>query len=187
MKFYNAANNGGVKPIIACDVSVQISLDDNSDEGTAPLVLLACNEKGYRNLSELLSRAYLEGQALGKVSLRREWIAAQSDGLIALSAAQQGDVGRALLAGKYDEARARAQAWMAIFPNSYYLELQRTGRDRDEEHVYKAVTLAMELDLPVVATNDVRFIDEEEFDAHEVRVCIHDSRTLDDPRRERRY
>ena len=187
VKFYNAANNGGVKPIIACDVSVQISLDDNSDEGTAPLVLLACNEKGYRNLSELLSRAYLEGQALGKVSLRREWIAAQSDGLIALSAAQQGDVGRALLAGKYDEARARAQAWMAIFPNSYYLELQRTGRDRDEEHVYKAVTLAMELDLPVVATNDVRFIDEEEFDAHEVRVCIHDSRTLDDPRRERRY
>ncbi len=187
VKFYNAANNGGVKPIIACDVSVQISLDDNSDEGTAPLVLLACNEKGYRNLSELLSRAYLEGQALGKVSLRREWIAAQSDGLIALSAAQQGDVGRALLAGKYDEARARAQAWMAIFPNSYYLELQRTGRDRDEEHVYKAVTLAMELDLPVVATNDVRFIDEEEFDAHEVRVCIHDSRTLDDTRRERRY
>jgi len=187
VKFYNAASNGGVKPIIACDVSVQTSLESNGDEGIAPLVLLACSEKGYRNLSELLSRAYLEGQTLGKVSLRREWIAAQSEGLIALSAAQQGDVGQALLAGKFDEAKARAKAWMAIFPNSFYLELQRTGRDREEEHVYKAVTLAMELDLPVVATNDVRFIHQEEFDAHEVRVCIHDSRTLDDPRRERRY
>ena len=135
----------------------------------------------------MLSRAYLEGQALGKVSLRQEWIAEQSAGLIALSAAQQGDVGLALLADKPGEARARAEAWMAIFPDSYYLELQRTGRDREEEHVYKAVALAMELQLPVVATNDVRFIRQEEFDANEVRVCIHDSRTLDDPRRERRY
>ena len=191
VKFYNAASSGGVKPIVACDVQVRINSGKpgvgDTGEGSATLVLIARNEIGYRNLSELLSRAYLEGQALGKVSLRQEWIAEQSAGLIALSAAQQGDVGLALLADKPGEARARAEAWMAIFPDSYYLELQRTGRDREEEHVYKAVALAMELQLPVVATNDVRFIRQEEFDAHEIRVCIHDSRTLDDPRRERRY
>ncbi|MFT4721535.1 MAG: DNA polymerase-3 subunit alpha [Candidatus Azotimanducaceae bacterium] len=187
VKFYNAAHQGGVKPIIACDVWVASQQNIESMEDASPLVLIARNEVGYRNLSELLSRGYLEGQSLGRVTLQRSWLAEQSDGLIALSAAQQGDVGRALLAGKPDEAAAMARAWMDIFPDSYYLELHRTGRAREEEHIFGAVNLALALGLPVVATNDVRFITQEEFEAHEVRVCIYDSRTLDDPRREHRY
>ncbi|HIG41615.1 MAG TPA: DNA polymerase III subunit alpha [Gammaproteobacteria bacterium] len=184
IKFYSAASAAGVKPIVACDVWVA---SGNENEDPTPLVLLARNEKGYLNLSELLSKAYLEGQHLGKANLKKSWIADQADGLIALSAGHTGDVGRALLNGKPDEARQLAQQWMDIFPAAYYLELHRTGKVGEEEYISAAVDLAFDLDCPVVATNDVRFLQQEEFEAHEVRVCIHDSRTLDDPRRERKY
>jgi len=184
IKFYNAANKAGVKPIVAADVSVP-----SNDPGleSTPLAILACNEAGYRNLSELLSRAYLEGQKLGKVGIEQAWLAEQADGLIALSGGRFGDIGQLLLAGKYDLAKAAAQRWMAIYPDRFYLELQRTGRENEETYILEAVRLAIDLSCPVVATNDVRFLHREEFEAHEVRVCIQDGRTIDDPRRERRY
>jgi DNA polymerase-3 subunit alpha len=183
IKFYNAANGAGVKPLVAADVTIP---DDSGLEPT-PLVLIARNQKGYRNLSELLSRAYLEGQKLGQVGVRREWLAEQPEGLIALSGGRFGDIGQLLLQDKYAEAKARAEAWMALFPEAFYIELQRTGRQNEKAYNALAVQLAIELECPVVATNDVRFIDQEEFEAHEVRVCIHDGRTIDDPRREQRY
>ncbi len=189
IKFYKAASEAGVKPLIAADVWV--SADDESEEAT-PLVLIARNEKGYRNLSELLSRAYLEGQALGslqthKATLQRQWIAEQAQGLIALSAGRQGDVGKALLSGRHELASQLARQWLGIFPDAYYFELQRTGRPNEEEYIKRVVDLALQIDCPVVATNDVRFSAREEYEAHEARICIHDGRTLDDPRRERRY
>ena len=107
--------------------------------------------------------------------------------LIALSGGREGDVGKALLAGNLEEAKRRAARWQEMFPDAFYIELHRTGRDSEEDYNVLAVNLAIELGCPVVATNDVRFLTQEEFEAHEVRVCIHDSRTLDDPRRERRY
>ncbi|MFN3237058.1 MAG: DNA polymerase III subunit alpha [Pseudomonadales bacterium] len=183
IKFYNAANGAGVKPLVAADVTIP---DDSGLEPT-PLVLIARNQKGYRNLSELLSRAYLEGQKLGQVGVRREWLAEQPEGMIALSGGRFGDIGQLLLQDKYAEAKARAEAWMALFPDAFYIELQRTGRQNEKAYNALAVQLAIELECPVVATNDVRFIDQEEFEAHEVRVCIHDGRTIDDPRREQRY
>ncbi len=183
IKFYNAANAAGVKPLVAADVSIP---GENGLEPT-PLVLIARNQIGYRNLSELLSRAYLEGRQLGEVGVRREWLEAQPEGLIALSGGRFGDVGQLLLQEKYDLAKQAAEAWMALFPNAFYLELQRTGRADEKAYNELAVKLAIELECPVVATNDVRFISEEEFEAHEVRVCIHDGRTIDDPRREQRY
>ena len=160
---------------------------ENTNEEPTPLVLIARTDKGYRNLCELISRSYSEGQSMGIPGIKRGWIAAQSEGLIALSGGREGDVGRALLAGNGEEARRRARRWMELFPDAFYLELQRTGRDNEEDYNNLAIELAIELECPVVATNDVRFLDREEFEAHEVRVCIHDSRTLDDPRRERRY
>jgi len=184
IKFYNAANNLGIKPLVAADVSVPASAPGLEP---TPLVLIATNEAGYRNLSELLSRGYLEGQKLGKVGIEQAWLAEQSDGLIALSGGRFGDVGQLLLAGKYELARAAAARWMAIYPDRYYLELQRTGRENEEAYIVEAVKLAVDLSCPVVATNDVRFLDQLEFEAHEVRVCIYDSHTLDDPRREKRY
>lgn len=184
VKFYNAAQSGGVKPIVASDIWV---VGDNSNEQATPFVLIARNDTGYRNLCELLSRAYAEGQSMGIAGLTRSWIKEQADGLIALSGGRDGDVGRALLAGNLEEAKRRAIRWQEIFPDAFYLELCRTGRDREEEYNSLAVNLAIELDCPVVATNEVRFLTQDEFEAHEVRVCIADGRTLDDPRRERRY
>jgi DNA polymerase III subunit alpha len=184
VKFYKAASNAGIKPIVASDIWVA---PEKENEDPTPLVLVAKNETGYRNLSELLSRAFTEGQVMGRATLRKDWIRAQSEGLLALSAGKDGDVGKALMGGNPETAEALTQDWLSIFHGDFYLELHRTGRAGEEDYIYHAVELALKLDCAVVATNDVRFIKREEFEAHEVRVCIHDSRTLDDPRRERRY
>ena len=119
--------------------------------------------------------------------LKRSWIQADSEGLVALSAAADGDVGKAIVSGQLAEASRRAVFWQELFPEGYYLEIQRLDRANDEHHIAGAVQLSDELGLPLVATNDVRFLSADEFEAHEVRVCIHQGRTLDDPRREKRY
>ncbi len=184
VKFYNAAMGEGIKPIIGCDVWLE-----NPDESDNPfrMTLLAMNKEGYRNLTELVSRGFTEGQHMGKAVLKQDWIEAASAGLIALSGAKLGEVGRLLLGNRMDLARERLQHWMGVFPDRFYLELQRTNRVNDEECVHLSVALAQELECPVVATNDVHFLKKEDFVAHEARVCIHESRTLDDPRRERRF
>ena len=184
IKFYNAAESLGVKPIIASDVWIT---GDHSSEEAMPLVLLARNERGYQNLCELISKSYAEGYAMGVATLHRSWVAEQSEGLIALSGGREGDIGRALLAGNPDEAKRRLQHWMEVFPDAFYLEVQRTGREREEDYNVMAVNLAVEMNAPVVATNDVRFLTRDEFEAHEVRVCIHERRELNDPRREKLY
>ncbi len=184
IKFYNAASGAGIKPIVAAEVLV---FPDQGNEEPTPLVLIARNDKGYKNLIELMSRSYTEGQASGHAALTKSWIEEKAEGLIALSAGREGDVGRAILTGNTDEAQALTRRWLSIFGGDFYLELHRTGRPGEEEYIDQAVELATSLDCAVVATNDVRFLRKTDFDAHEVRVCIHDSRTLNDPRRERRY
>jgi DNA polymerase-3 subunit alpha len=184
VKFYKAARGAGVKPIFATDVLVK-----EGDEREQPeiLCLLAANQQGYQNLTELISRAYMEGQYLGIPQLEKEWLAEASDGVIALSGGRLGDIGQALLSGKEDLARERLQYWMGVYPGRFYIEQQRTGRDGEEDYLHRAVALAAHCQCPVVATNDVRFLSSDEFEAHEARVCIHDGRSLDDPRRARLY
>ncbi len=184
VKAYKAAFANGIQPIFGSDLAV---LDPEDEEKSRPLCLLAMNETGYRNLTLLISRAYTEGQHLGMPYVRQAWLEEASEGLIALSAGAAGDVGQALLGGKQELARERAAYWMKLFPERFYLELHRCGRAGDEEHLHAAVALAGELGCPVVATNDVRFLQADEFEAHEARVCIRESRTLDDPRRPRNY
>jgi len=181
VRFYEAAQAQGVKPICGAEFAV------GTGEGTpARLTLLVQNEAGYRNLTRLISRAYLEGQVRGRPLLRREWIAAAAEGLIALSGGRAGDVGQALLAGRAD-AETLLDGWMRDFPGRFYLELQRTGRPGEDEYLHRAVALAAARGCPVVATNDVCFLTPDQFEAHEARVCIHEGRTLNDPRRERRH
>jgi len=184
VKFYRAALSAGIKPIIG--VEVWISNDTGSDRPYR-MVLLCKDRTGYLNLSQLVSRSYLEGQHRGIPMIERDWFKGHSDGLIALSGGREGDVGMLLLAGKVNEAQERAAAWVELFPDSYYLELQRTGRPNEAEYIQQAVDLALAMQLPVVATNDVRFAHEADFEAHEARVCIQDGRTLDDKRRPRLY
>ena len=182
IKAYKAAEREGVKLIIGADFDVL-----EEDERRHQVTFLAQSTEGYRNLTILISRAYQEGQILGRPLLRREWIQARSQGLIALSGGRQGDVGQHLVAGRAHEARAALQWWMTLFPDRYYLELQRTGRENEEDYLHSAVGLASEEHCPVVATNEVCFLTPEEYDAHEARVCIGDGRTLNDPRRPRHF
>ena len=143
--------------------------------------------EGYHNLSRLISRAYTEGQHLGVPMLEPEWLDGQTDGLICLSGGREGVLGRDLLGGRQTEAEQLARHWMQLFPDRFYLELVRTGRDDEERYIQQALQLASELDLPVVATNDVRFLTPDQFEAHEAKVCINEGRLLDDPRRPRMY
>jgi DNA polymerase-3 subunit alpha len=135
----------------------------------------------------LISRAYLENQHQGIPMLMTEWLESSNEGLIALSGAREGRIGRCVLAGQLDESRRAMESWLRLFGNRFYLDLQRTGRAREETYIEGAVGLAAEFGAPVVATNDVRFLDAGEFDAHEARVCIFQGRVLDDPRRPRDY
>ncbi|MDX1499125.1 MAG: PHP domain-containing protein, partial [Woeseiaceae bacterium] len=185
VKFYRKALAAGIKPIIGADV--RVTTDDEMDRPYT-LVLLCQDATGYRSLSELLTRAYLEGQVRGEPQLRREWLdRARCAGLIALSGGAQGDVGRALLNGHEDRARNLVADWQAIFGDRYYLELVRTGRSGEEEVVQACLQIAGAAGAGVVATNDVRFLAREDFFAHEARVCIRDGRVLGDKDRPRHY
>ncbi|MBS9403114.1 DNA polymerase III subunit alpha [Halomonas sp. TRM85114] len=184
VKFYKAAQGAGLKPIIGADLWLI-----NPHDASHPhrLTLLAMNAEGYRNLTELISRGWLEGQRQGRALLDKAWVLEQSDGLIALSGGRDGEIGRHLLSDHHDEARALLEEWSAAFPGRFYLELIRTGRLQEEECVHLSVDLAIETDMPVVATNDVRFLERDDFWAHETRVAIGDGKALDDRRRERHY
>ncbi len=184
VKFYKAALSAGIKPIIGADILIA-----NPAAPASPyhLVLLCQNKIGYGNLTRLVSRAYLEGQASGLPLIDREWIVGNTDGLIALSAGKWGDIGQALLSGNTSLAEELACEWSALFPDRFYLELMRTGRVDDEKTVQLTIQLAEKLNCPVVATNDVRFLESDEFEAHEARVCINSGHTLEDPSRPRLY
>ena len=185
VKFYKAALAKGVKPLIGVDLWLAEGKDR---EPPSRLTLLCQNEVGYLNLSRLVSRGYLEGQRRDTPLVEREWLTeGATAGLIALSGAMEGDVGRSLLNGRPAEARRQAEGWRSLFGDRYYLELQRVGRPGEGNHVAAALELATELQLPVVATNDVRFLAESDFESHEARVCIHDGAQLADPSRLRKY
>ena len=184
VKFYKAAQGAGVKPILGTEVLV---LDESGEGALTQLVLLVIDQVGYKNLTRLISKAYQEGQRQAVPTVRLSWLETLGDGLIALSGGRLGDVGVALVSGRNVDAQTSLTRLMQLFPERFYLELQRTGRHDEEDYIHSAVALAASNNCPVVATNDVRFIDRSEFEAHEARVCIYEGRSLDDPRRERRY
>jgi DNA polymerase-3 subunit alpha len=185
VKFYRAAQAAGVKPIIGVDLRVR-ELGERNEPST--LVLLCQNEVGYKNLTRLVSRSYLEGQQRGVATVDRAWLDADNlVGLIALSGARDGDFGRALTNGREVEARRMLESWLALFGDRYYIELQRTKREGEERYINGALLLAEEYGVPVVATNDVRFVRADDYEAHEARVCIHDGALLGDAKRRRRY
>jgi len=183
VKFYKAAQSAGVKPICGADLQVLNPIEDGAPSWVTLLVL---NQQGYSNLTKLISRAYQEGQVQGKPFVQRQWISEASDGLILLFG-RLSDVGQALLSNKPEQANELFQGWLRDFPDRTYFELTRTGRAKEEDFIHAAVALAAESNCPVVATNDVRFLEAKQFEAHEARVCISEGRVLGDPRREHRY
>ncbi len=184
VRFYRAALAVGVKPLAGAELWLRNAHDLHKPHR---LVLLVQSLAGYRNLMRLISRGYLEGQHLGIPQVEPAWVCAAADGLIALSGGAVGDVGQALLAGSRRDAESRLEGWLGAFGDRYYLEISRTGRPDEEEALAASVVLAAEKGVPVVATNDVRFLSAADFEAHEARVCIHQGRTLNDPRRPQDY
>ena len=184
IKAYKAAQRQGLKLLVGVDLWVE---DQEDRDRPRPICLLAMDGQGYHNLTLLISRAWREGQYQGSPRVHREWLDEHAGGVLALSGGCQGDIGQLLVNGHEREARTALQQWMATFPGRFYLEVHRTGRRGEEDYLHAVTDLALELQCPVVATNDVRFLGTDEFEAHEARVCIGDGRTLDDPRRPRLY
>ncbi len=184
VKFYSEAHNLGIKPIIGTDFWVT-----NDIFGDEPfrLTLLAMNNEGYKNITILISKAYLRGHLSHRAVIDQEWLAEHSEGVIVLSGAQHGDIGVGLMKNNAKILDGALAFYQTHFPDRFYLELIRTGRAGEEDYLHLAVELAEAQGLPVVATNEVCFINQEGFDAHEIRVCIHDGYTLDDSRRPKRY
>ncbi len=187
LKFYSAAIGAGIKPI--CGADLWIANREDPTDTPHRITLLVKDAVGYRGLSELIARAYQEGQGIlpERALVQPAWIAEKSQGLIALCGGKQGEIGAALLAGRSQDARRLLDEWMGVFPGAFYLELQRTGRVNDERCLHACLALASDAGCPVVATNDVMFLQADDFDAHEARVCINQGRVLEDPRRPRDY
>ena len=183
VKFYRAAEVNGIKPIAGADVYLP-----NPNDAHRPfrLTLLCLNRAGYLNLARLVSRTYLEGRQGDYVLAQPDWFADCSDGLIAL-AGRQSDVGHLLLAANHAAARTATREWLRYFDDRWYFELTRTGHADEAHFIDAALRLGAELDLPCVATNDVRFLTREDFESHEARVCIRQGRLLSDPKRPRDY
>ena len=184
VKYYHAAHAAGMKPIIGCDFWVK---SEELEDELFRLVIIATNNDGYKNLTELISKAYMRGHIQGRAVLDKQWLIEYKEGLIILSGGREGDIGKGLLKGNNDLVEQSVSFYKQHFDNCFYLELIRTGRENEENYLHLAVELASQVDLPVVATNEVVFLVPENFDAHEIRVAIHDGFTLDDKRRPKLY
>lgn len=184
VRFYGAAHGKGIKPLVGADFWVQSS--ELGDEQFR-LTLLAMDNDGYQNITLLISRGYQRGHVQGRPVIDKEWLVEHAKGVIVLSGGREGDVGKFLLKGNRQMTEQCVAFYQTHFPDAYYLELLRTGRPDEEVYLHMAVNLASDFALPVVATNEVVFLTADDFDAHEIRVAIHDGYTLMDKRRPRRY
>jgi DNA polymerase III subunit alpha len=185
VKFYKEAQSAGIKPLIGVDAWIR-----EPGERALPsrIVFLCQNLAGYRHLTQLVTRSYLEGQQRGAPMLERGWINREMlEGLIVLSGGFEGDIGRCLARGRDDEAERCLTRWQELCGDRFYLEVQRTGRAGEQVCSEAALELAHSRGVAAVATNDVRFLTRAEFEAHEARVCIHDGEQLGNASRVRRY
>ena len=190
IKFYRLARKKGIKPIVGSEIKVAKDLDSQPSS----LVMLVKNKTGYTNLTRLVSRAYVEGQVSGDPIVKFSWLEEYSEGLIALSGGINGHVGQSILGGNEAQANSRVDYFKNLFKEDFFIEIQRLGKAHETEYNRKAIDLAMEKEIPLVATNDVRFlmpvdpdVSPSDFEAHEARVCIQQGVALDDPRRSKDF
>lgn len=193
VKFYKAARSKGIKPILGCDVWFE---NPNNREQPSRLLLLCQSQAGYLLLCQLLSRAYLTNQYRGRAEFKREWFTeCGTEGLLLLSGAQAGDVGLAIAQNNLTLARQLANDWQVLFPERFYLEVQRVASDlqntpqkiQQEEYIQQVRVIANALNLPVVATHPIQFITPDDFRAHEARTCISEGYVLADTRRPKNF
>jgi DNA polymerase-3 subunit alpha len=184
VQFYQACRGQGIKPILGVDLWLEPFA---ADKQPSRLLLLVQNHRGYLNLCELLARGWTRNAQRAQAWIKWDWLDELNEGLIALSGADGGVVGMALLAGDAPRAHSLAQRLAQSFAGRFYIELQRAGLASNEAHVRRAVALAAQLRLPVVATHPVQFLEAVDYEAHEARVCIAEGETLANPRRIKRF
>ncbi|HSW71094.1 MAG TPA: DNA polymerase III subunit alpha, partial [Gammaproteobacteria bacterium] len=184
IKFYQNSLKYGIKPLLGADLWL-----GNEAEPKQPFRLscLCQNQGGYQNLLKLISKSFTAGQNHGKPMIQRAWLQDWNQGLLIISGAEEGDLGRALLNNDQKQLQSLQHFWNKFFPERYYLELRRTGRPLEKEYLQKALAFSEYASFPLVATNDVRFLHREDFEAHEARICIQEGQILADPKRPRLY
>lgn len=184
VKFYQEAFKAGIKPIIGIDVWV---INHAQSKESFRVTLLCQNNEGYKNLLKLVSKSYLYGQTTGKPLVEKAWLEACSQGLMALSGGIEGEIGQILLAQETDKIQACVDYWQNLFPQRFYIEVSRVGKSQENEYICSVIKIAESAGIPIVATNDVCFLEQEDFEAHEARVCIQEGVTLNDTHRPRLY
>ncbi len=192
IKFYKAAREKGIKPILGCELWLENS--KNRDQAFR-LLLLVQNNAGYLKLCQLISKAYLENQYRGRAEIKQAWLEGldnqDTEGLLLISGNLQSDICAALQANNHAAAEALVKTWSALFPNRFYIELQRTAEPKDnpiqEALINNALNLANQFDLPVVATHPIQFISPDDYKAHEARTCIAEGYMLADKRRPKNF
>ena len=178
VKFYKACLDAGIKPIIGSEVWLE------NDSTT--VTLLASNQIGYKNLTNIVSKGFVDGQVMGKPIIQRDWIFERSEGVIVLFT-EKSDVGQAMLSGHPEKADSLLQQWQTTFADRVYFAIKRTKRANEDRFIEQAIRMSNAFDVPIIAHNDVRFLTEDDFEAHEARVCIANSQVLADPNRPRDY
>lgn len=181
VKFYKAAESVGIKPIAGADLSIV-----DGKESPWQLTLLCRDHTGYLSLSRLLTRAWMEGHHTDGVAIAPEWLREDCEGLFAI-AGRHSYAGRLAAGGRHEHAEQHLADLQRSFGENLHLEITRTQREGEDAFNAFALHAAAARGLPVIASNDVRFLDREGYDAHEARVCISTGRVLDDPKRPREY
>lgn len=179
VKFYRAAHRAGIKPIAGSELFIEGEGEEEAFRG----LFLVMNPTGYNNLTQLISRGYQEGQTSGTPRVQRAWVEQANEGLIMLSGGINGDVGQAVSRGRPEDAEKLALHWQSIFGNRFYLALTRTNKSGEESYIHCACQLAQNHGIPVVAVNDVCFLEPDDFAAHEARLCVQGGYVLSDPKR----
>ncbi len=184
VKFYKLAIRNGVKPIIG----IEVDMIDSTDISKLSRVVLLCkNMVGFNNLSNLITDSYVNLNESNKFLVSKEELAKRSDGLIALSGGIYGDLANSIRTGDDDLINSSIKYWKKNFPESFYIEITRTGKDFEDEYISYAIDISEKHNIPIVASNDVRFINKKDYQAHEVRVCINDGSYLKDEKRKSEY
>jgi DNA polymerase III subunit alpha len=187
IQFYKEAVANKIKPIIGCEVYVapQSRKDKSNGKKESPshLILLVKDKKGYQNLIQLVTKSFLEGFYY-KPRIDKEILKEYSEGLIGLSACMKGEIPRMILQNNYQEAKKLAIAYQEIFgEGNFYLEIQNNTMPEQIKVNQELIKLGHALKIPLVATNDIHYINREDQEAHDILLCIQTATNLDDPKR----
>ena len=172
----------GIKYIIGCELYAVDNHLDKRPGKNEHLVLLAKNKKGYKNIVKLDSLSYIDGYYGGKPRISYDLIKQYSEGVICLSACLAGRLPQLLLRGDYEGAKAWAAEMKGVYGEDFYIELQDHGIEEQKRIMPDLIKIARELDIQLVATNDVHYIEKEDWEAHEILLCIQTKSTLANPK-----